>query len=261
MTTAAISRYRRHASSIWLLGYGLWWAVYYSGAIHGSLWVTLPQEEPFSGRAQLLLLSVPFGLMLVLLLLVRKWLAPLHERRGLLTGFAVATGISLALTSFGEMPFAGFAGGMAATWLPQATAALMAVVWGELYGAAGARRACLGLCGSLLVGLGISAVVRATGDVAPLSGAVFLAFCPWLSMAALFRAAASPAQVRIACKKPGSSTWELLRNVVSESVGDYSTTWRTTAKTPKGVWSWRAEFGGADGWATRTSSVVNVRVR
>jgi DNA-binding CsgD family transcriptional regulator len=188
MTAATISRYRRHVSSVWLLGYGLWWAVYYSGAIHGSLWVTLPQEEPFSGRAQLLLLSVPFGVMLVLLLLARRWLAPLHERRGLLLGFAVATGISLALTSFGEMPFAGFAGGMAATWLPQATAALMAVAWGELYGAAGARRACLGLCGSLLVGLGLAGVVRATGDVAPLSGAVFLAFCPWLSMAALLRA-------------------------------------------------------------------------
>jgi DNA-binding CsgD family transcriptional regulator len=188
MTTATISGFRRRASSFWLLGYGLWWAVYYSGAIHGSLWVTLPQHEPFSGRAQLILLSVPFGLMLALLLLVRKKLAPLHERRGLLMGFAVATGISLALTSFGEMPFEGFAGGMAATWLPQATAALMAVVWGELYGAAGARRACLGLCGSLLVGLGIATLVRAAGDVAPLSGAVFLAFCPWLSMAVLFRA-------------------------------------------------------------------------
>jgi hypothetical protein len=74
-------------------------------------------------------------------------------------------------------------------------------------------------------------------------------------------AAASPAQIRIACKKPGASTWEVLRNVVSDADGDYSTTWRPTAKTQKGVWSWRAEFGGADGWTTQTSSVVNVRVQ
>jgi DNA-binding CsgD family transcriptional regulator len=188
MTARALSGLRRRSSSLWLVGFGFWWTVYYSGATHGHLWIKLPQEGPFSQRAQLILLSVPFGLMLVALLAFRRRLAPLHERRVLLTGFAVLTGVSLALSAFGEMPFDGVAGGLTGTWLPQAAGAVMVVVWGELYGAAGARRACLGLCGSLLLGLGLSAVLRATADVAPMSAAVVLAFCPWLAVVTLFKA-------------------------------------------------------------------------
>jgi hypothetical protein len=72
---------------------------------------------------------------------------------------------------------------------------------------------------------------------------------------------ASPAQIRLAYKKPGSSTWEPAQTVVSDADGRFSSSWKTTAKTAKGVWSWRAEFGGADGWTTQTSPEVKVRVR
>jgi succinate dehydrogenase/fumarate reductase flavoprotein subunit len=72
---------------------------------------------------------------------------------------------------------------------------------------------------------------------------------------------ASPAQIRLAYKKPGSSTWEAAQTVVSGADGRFSSSWKTTAKTAKGVWSWRAEFGGADGWTTQTSPEVKVRVR
>lgn len=180
-------RVPKQLPSVWFLGFGLWWAVWFANGVNGSTWLPLLQQEPALAQLQRSVIYALLSLAFLSLVLVRRRIAPLHERRFLLVGAAsVATG-GIVLLYLAGTESVGTIGLFVGALLESVAAAPLVLAWGELYGTIGARGAGISICGSLLIGGALYLIVSTVGPVAPLPTVAMLACCPALSLLSLFK--------------------------------------------------------------------------
>lgn len=174
--------------SVQPLGFGLWWAAWFAARMMGAGWLSTGQHGLVQDGSVLGLMSALYALAFLLLVAFGKRLAPLRQRRALLVVAAVVAGIGLALISLNGMQPFGPVGQLVGLSLAAIAAAVVVMAWVELYGAMGARRACIGICSSLLIAAVLFAIAITLGPLAPLPTTVILASCPVLSVVSLLGA-------------------------------------------------------------------------
>jgi DNA-binding CsgD family transcriptional regulator len=182
----------RHLPPIWFLGFGFWWAAWFSEDFKGSSWLSVGQHGPVLTQAGFLIGTVPYALTFLVLILLRKRLSPLHERGPLLLGVAIVVGAGLALVSLHGTTLIGPAWSVVGVLLTQIGGALLILAWWELCCAVGAREACIGVSASIAVGAGLHMLMIAATPQAPVAAAIALACFPLLSLVSLAMAWKDP---------------------------------------------------------------------
>jgi DNA-binding CsgD family transcriptional regulator len=163
------------------LGFGFWWAAWFSEKFKGSSWLSLGQHGPLITQAGFLIGSLPYAFTFLALVLLRKRIEPIRQRRVLLAVAAVVAGLGLAFVSLGGSLAVGLLGSVVGLITSQAAIAFLFLAWIDLCATVGTRLTCIGVGGSTVVGVALHAFMVIAAPAAPLATVIVLACCPALS--------------------------------------------------------------------------------